>query len=209
MEFKKVTIADRDVIKKYLDGENRRLCEYCFADIYMWRKLYNTEFCIEEGILYIRQHLDSDKGCYHYYAPMPSNTKLIEGINAIILDSVREDYVFSIGGVSLEVLAMVGKEFPRAFHANIHRDYSNYIYDASELINLSGRKFHKKKNLVNKFKNEYEGIWQYKDMTAADKEEILNFNRQWIRHNYVKGVDDIIAEQEALEEALECFEELE
>jgi hypothetical protein len=144
MNFKNIEAADRSLFIRYLDGEKRRLCEYCFTDLYMWKDLYNTEWCLENDILYIRQSLDKEGKFFYYYPPLPTKSKLVYGVKNIIIDSVIEGYEFSIGGVNLEVLADIGRYYKGAFHAEINRDYADYIYLASDLINLSGRKFHKK-----------------------------------------------------------------
>ena len=208
MEFQKVSISDKDIFDKYLDRENRRLCEYCFTDIFMWKDLYNTEYCIKNDVLYIRQSVD-DRSGYFYFIPMPSDKKLVEGINSIILDSIENDYTFALGGASLEILSRIGKEFRGVFHAQSNRDYSDYIYNAADLINLSGRKFHKKKNLVNKFKSVYKNRWEYRAIALDDVERILSFNENWIQNSIDKDIDAINSEHNAIKEALNNYETLE
>lgn len=196
-----------DLFNRYLDRENRRLCEYCFTDLFMWRNLYNTEYCIENDILYIRQSV-TDRDGYFYFMPMPSDTKLIEGIYTIILDSIENDYSFSFGGASFAILPIIGREFKGVFHARLCREYSDYIYSAADLINLSGRKYHKKKNLVNKFKNVYKNRWEYRNITINDIDAIIDFNRLWIDSCENKDMDAIYSEDEAIKEALYNYKAL-
>ena len=58
-------------------------------------------------------------------------------------------------------------------------DLKDYLYDAEKLRTLSGRAYHKKKNLVNKFKKMYEGRWEYRSLTGEDAEEIRAFLEHW------------------------------
>ena len=74
-------------------------------------------------------------------------------------------------------------------------DLRDYIYDGEELRTLPGKKFHKKKNLVNKFCREYEGRWEYRTLHAEDKLMIWAFLDQW----YAKRAGD----EENAEESLE------
>jgi hypothetical protein len=98
MKFKKIDIQDRNIINKYLLAADRVSCEFCFADIYMWKDKYNTEYCIEDEWLYIRQHSDEsnveenvvieNKKEFYYYVPMTLNKELDikNAINNVILD---------------------------------------------------------------------------------------------------------------------------
>ena len=59
------------------------------------------------------------------------------------------------------------------------RDEWEYLYDVDELINLSGKKFHNKKNLYNQFiKNDFE----YKNIDIENEEmirDIFEFEKSW------------------------------
>ena len=208
MNFKNIEAADRSLFIRYLDGEKRRLCEYCFTDLYMWKDLYNTEWCLENDILYIRQSLDKEGKFFYYYPPLPTKSKLVYGVKNIIIDSVIEGYEFSIGGVNLEVLADIGRYYKGAFHAEINRDYADYIYLASDLINLSGRKFHKKKNLINKFKKEYDGRWSYKNIELSDIDLLRKFNKKWIKANVDKDINELKGEEIAINRAFDEYNTL-
>jgi hypothetical protein len=81
------------------------------------------------------------------------------------------------------------------------RDNFDYLYLRSELAELAGKKFHKKKNLVNQFLHAYENH-EAKQLTpdlVGDAFEVLNRWRQ------DKGEDGDYA---AAREALELFETL-
>lgn len=55
------------------------------------------------------------------------------------------------------------------------RDNSDYIYNRIDLANLSGKAYHKKKNLVNSFKNNYEFTIQKIDSSnIEDAKKVLN-----------------------------------
>ena len=55
------------------------------------------------------------------------------------------------------------------------RDNSDYIYNRIDLANLSGKDFHKKKNLVNSFKNNYEfTIEKLNASNIEDAKKVLN-----------------------------------
>ena len=42
MEFRDITIKDKEIITGYLNKEDRISCMYCFTDIFMWKDKYNV-----------------------------------------------------------------------------------------------------------------------------------------------------------------------
>ncbi len=223
MNFKKIDIQDREVINRYLLAADRLSCEYCFADIYMWRHKYNTEYCIEDEWLYIRQHSDdndfddnvlksdiNEKKEFYYYVPITLNNTLDikDAINNVVLDAIDNNYSLCFGNISMSLFNDFNEDYSDIFHVENIRDYSDYIYNSSDLINLSGKKFHKKKNLINKFKREYEGRWQYKSVEQNDIEDILKFNRLWCDNNSSKDIRDMYDETIAIRSALKNFDRL-
>ena len=68
-------------------------------------------------------------------------------------------------------------------------DYKDYLYDAQELRTLAGKKFQKKRNLVNKFMKEYEGRWEYKTLCCMDEYFLEKFMEKWVEIRLSEGVD--------------------
>jgi hypothetical protein len=63
------------------------------------------------------------------------------------------------------------------FVADADRDNFDYIYNVKELIELKGRRFHDKKNKVNKFRNTYN--YEYLSLTPDIVQECLEFEDHW------------------------------
>jgi hypothetical protein len=53
----------------------------------------------------------------------------------------------------------------------------DYIYQASDLIKLEGRKYHGKRNHVNQFQRKY--LWEYQRITPPVLEECLAIDKEW------------------------------
>ena len=60
-------------------------------------------------------------------------------------------------------------------------DLKDYLYDAGELRTLAGKKFQKKRNLVNKFMKEYDGRWKYNTMCSVDEYILEEFMKKWLK----------------------------
>ena len=57
------------------------------------------------------------------------------------------------------------------------RDDFDYIYDVKQLINLSGEKYHSKKNLINNFMKRY--LYEYRVLDSAIIPACLTLQEKW------------------------------
>ena len=85
------------------------------------------------------------------------------------------------------------------------RDNSDYIYNRIDLANLSGKAYHKKKNLVNSFKNNYEfTIKKINSSNIEDAKKVLNLwkegrdLKQTDYYQCIDALDDIKNENSVL-----------
>ncbi len=61
--------------------------------------------------------------------------------------------------------------------AKLEKNTSDYLYTSEDLINLAGRKYHSKRNHLNKFLRQY--YWEYQSMTPEIAKECLNLESAW------------------------------
>ena len=140
--------------------------------------MYNTQIHMEDEAALIL--MKDEKG---YFAAMPycREEKLPEYFellrryfneelhSPLRIDLADED--------SLRVLRLM--ENPD-FTVEEENDLKDYLYDADELRNLPGKKYQKKRNLINKFMKEYEGRWEYKTLCCVDEYFLEEFMKKWV-----------------------------
>ncbi|MGD2126513.1 MAG: phosphatidylglycerol lysyltransferase domain-containing protein, partial [Desulfobacteraceae bacterium] len=86
------------------------------------------------------------------------------------------------------------------------RNNSDYVYLAEDLINLSGRKYHRKKNQLNQFMKNY--AFEYRPLDAELVECFLDMQEAWCKIKECVEKPDLLAEDYAVHEALTWFEDL-
>ena len=57
-DFRKPALEDRDLIQSYYDRANSRSCEDTFANLYLWNRLYPTEFAVVEDMMVLKSAAD-------------------------------------------------------------------------------------------------------------------------------------------------------
>jgi hypothetical protein len=93
-------------------------------------------------------------------------------------------------------LAMALKQIEPSLQLTEDRRTYDYIYRTEDLITLSGRKYHSKRNHISQFQRKYSS-WEYHRIDAALLEEILALDTDWF---YIQ--DDGEREQTDEEQAM-------
>ena len=89
-----------------------------------------------------------------------------------------------------------------------YRDSADYVYETEKLSRLSGKKYHSKKNHVNKFKATYPD-WSYEPITKDNVEECFQMALRWRELNGCEEDEEKHAEICVALNFLRLFEELE
>jgi hypothetical protein len=89
------------------------------------------------------------------------------------------------------------------FVAQLDRDQSDYVYLSRDLVELSGREFHAKKNHVNRFKRTYRH--EYRRLSADLVEACLALETAWCDLRHCWETPTLASEEVAIHEALHHF----
>lgn len=179
LEFKPIEIKDKELIEKHFKRENHFLCEYCFTDLFIWGKHYNTQYAEADGFLYIRS--DNEKyDCYTVPDGEGDFKKAMEKLFEFTDEKGRQWIFVSIYQEQKEMLE---KYYPGKFEFEENRDNADYVYLAEKLASLSGKKLHKKKNHVNRFYKEYEGRWIYEPLNDDNIREFFSYQLDWCEND--------------------------
>ena len=73
---------------------------------------------------------------------------------------------------------MIDKLYPGQFQVNYFRESADYVYSVGNLAALAGKKYHGKKNHVNKFKKTYEK-WGYESINSENILECIEMVKEW------------------------------
>lgn len=148
IEFSRLTPAQKKQYNDILFSVPERGCEYSFANLCLWGK---QQVAFIHGCVAFFSHFHG-KSVYPY--PIGNGDKKAV-IEAIIQDSRKRGIPCRITGMTDLDLQELETLFPGKFHTRTERDVFDYVYDIHDLADLKGRKFQKKRNHVNRFRNEH------------------------------------------------------
>lgn len=179
----KLSIDSKSIIDKYTKN---KFCinDYSFTNLLLWSKGENIEYKEEDEILIIRGYYN---GVEYYYMPLAleENQETVEKIRKEIEKIVSQ-------GHPIGYFTEYWKEkFKDSFTFKENRNYFDYIYSVEELSKLSGRKFVKKRNRVNKFMKTYD--YKYEKVTDKNITEVIEFQKKWLEeHNILPDEKEIL-----------------
>lgn len=197
MKFKRLTIEDKPIIDGYLKHQQSLSYMNDFATLYCWNVVNKAEYAILDGETLI--YRTEWNGKEYYFVPMSLNndcdlTAYIKEISE--LDNSEKNF------------AVVTEDKLKFFEpldgvtVAETRDSFDYIYLSTDLIHLSGKKFHAKRNHINKFTSMYNH--SVRGYTNQDREAVSVLYDEWSKES---GVDSK-AERTAFFKALDNFDEL-
>jgi hypothetical protein len=204
LEFFDITLENRERIVSLLNYSQNMGCEYCFANNFAWKRLANTKMAFFEDF-YILCAFDTESGFPEFSFPTGKGD-LKTAINEIIKTANALDSPVIINSVEERYIEYINANYLDFFNISFNDSSSDYIYRRDLLSNLTGKKFHSKRNHIAQFKKKYN--WQYKPLSQADFDEIILLSTKI--YNQKKGYTEKseISEQFAINAFLENYNAL-
>lgn len=199
LEFKPLTIADKEKMEAVCFEECCPGAENCFNNMFIWQHLYSPEICWfgEQILLKIRAY---GKTAFAY--PMGEGD-LYGAVEALYEYSKANDIPFVIMGHGELQSHRLEAEFRNCFEFTWDRDYSAYVHAVKNLADYPGKALHSKRNFCNQF--EANNQWEFVPLTVENIPDCMSFMEKWMEE-YAERLDPSVShELIALNTAFENF----
>lgn len=165
------TLEDKEWVDSVLVGSRHRSCVYTFAQMYLWSVHYGTRISRYNNCLLAL----SGSGSYIYPA---GEFDITEIVSVLREDAAQRGINFGFCVAEDWQADELERAFPGKFVRSSSRDDSDYIYNAEDLIELSGRKYHGKRNHIAKFGKEFPD-WSYETINENNTDDCLEACLLW------------------------------
>lgn len=204
LEFRDIEISDKDRINAALRRSGFLGCEYSFANNMAWKRLSDSKIAFL-GDFYISCGFGSEDGIPSFTFPTGSDDyDLLFTELRRFTDSIGKP--LRIRGITDELLPLFNERFKGQFTCQYDRDESDYIYSSADLISLSGKKYHSKRNHLARF-NELK--YEFSPITDRDIDDCIAFTVKDYIERSGENDHSLIAEQYAINTFFMYFNELE
>lgn len=176
LEFKEITLDDKEWIDRCLRESDFRGSEYSFANNYLWRKAYHLRVAEYKG-MYI-QRTGEENRRFAFPAGNGDGKAAVEWMMEL---AKKDGEPFRMLVSTQECVDQLEEWFPGKFAFRERRGYFDYLYLAENMMTFRGKKLHSKRNFVNRFTANND--WSVEPVTEENVEECRQFNEEWCKKN--------------------------
>ena len=200
IDFQPFDISQKDVYDSFLSSCGEQGCEYNFANLYLWGR---QRVAFHQGNIALFSQFNR-KSVY----PFPLGQDLKPTLDAIIHDAKTRGIPCRLTSLSQDDCATLKRLYPGKFRYHIDRDGYDYIYSIGELAELKGRKFQRKRNHLNRFRQNHPG-YTVEPITDENTPEVAQLLDTWYaQRSAADPHTDFHMERAAITKALRCRKEL-
>ena len=171
IDFKRIELSDKHLYDSYLEKEFGRGCEFSFANLYLWGRQSFAELC---GHIVIFSQF-SRRSVYPY--PLGKGDKKAV-LDAIIEDSRARGIPCRITGVNEEGRQTIEELYPDRFRFHCDEGAFDYVYSIDDLADLLGKKYHNKRNHLNRFYESYPS-YSVEPLGEGNIERVRKMANEW------------------------------
>lgn len=204
MKFNPATIEDIKWAVPLLESNDFMGSEFAFSNVFVWQDVYDIK--IGRFNDYAVVTADYNDGYMHYQ--YPNGIGDIRPVLEQIINTAKEEgHIPAITGIPKQGVEVIEKYFPDMFTFVEQPGNSDYVYLSSDLANLPGSKFRKKRNHCSHFERSYTN-WEFKEIKENHIDEILKFSKRWLDQTSNADMEGIENELKAITRALNNYEAL-
>lgn len=201
-EFRQIKLSDKDWIDKVLKESDFRGCEYSFANNLAWCRLSDTKISKYKDF-YLSASFDNEFLNLTFPAGKGDYKDLFNKMSEYAVSIGKRLKLNSVNSDMLKILTNIYGEGKLIVTPN--RDSFDYIYNASDLINLQGKKYHGKRNHIKRFK---ESDWRFTPIDESVIDDCFEFSAKSYNESNKYDEHSAVVEQYAINTFLTNFKAL-
>ncbi|MCK9430698.1 MAG: phosphatidylglycerol lysyltransferase domain-containing protein [Candidatus Omnitrophica bacterium] len=206
MKLNKLALKDHKLFNKHLAFARHELAAFSFANIYVWRAIFDIQWVLIENSLCI---FFRDKiGCFMYLPPLAEERRpqVIKQVFAI-MDAVNENKDIS----RIENIEQGDLEHYRALGYLCHQKFPDYLCSRSDLECFKGNKFKSQRASYNYFVKHYN--FEALKLKLADRNDCLGLFNDWVKERTAHCAEDVYCgmledNRKVIKEALTNYKQL-
>lgn len=189
LQFEPIRLDRREEYENKLRRSHWEASDYSFVNIWGWGPEYGLSWAWSDGLVWLRQ----TKAQTLFWAPLGDWSEIDWKDRFNRLFPEKSEFIRVPESLLRLWRAALGDRI-RAEEAEEHWDY---LYSVPELVELSGNKYHKKKNLLNQFLRNYE--YEYSPLTPELIQKALAMQDTWCQWRDCEEVPPLAAENRAIQ----------
>jgi hypothetical protein len=198
LNFEPVSLDRQDQYLKYFSKFPQKASDYSFVNLWGWAEVYGLYWAWADRMVWIKQTIPNEV----FWAPVAPWSEI--DWNLCFDQYCNSTTTFM--RVPEELTVLWEEQVGNRIFIEESRDHWDYLHDVNELIQLSGRRFHNKKNLLNQFKKKYDFQFVPLDIEMIDMARSMQ--EAWCTWHDCESFDALAAENLSISRVLDSWEKL-
>ncbi len=195
LQFEPITLDKQSRYLKYFSLCPQKTSDYSFINLWGWAEEYGLNWAWENDLVWFQQTRPE----VLYWAPVGAWQEIdwIERFKRLGIE--RGTFI----RVSERLVQSWQSELSDRIRVEPTRGQWDYLYKISDLVNLKGNRFHKKKNLLNQFHKNYNHT--YLPLGPDSVEMALGMQTDWCTWRDCESVENLSAENRVIARILKSW----
>ena len=200
-QFKELLLEEKPLFDAALSQFPPVISEFTFTNLFIWRHTYEVRISRLKNLICLL----AEKKEGPFFFPVIGEGDMIECYSTLLQYLKARGMVPRIARVPETVVAQIDWK-AAGMIAELDRDQCDYVYLTEDLVTLKGRKFHRKRNHITRFRERY--AYEYVPLTSGWISQCLRLQAGWCDLRNCEAVPGLMNEAIAVKESLTHFEEL-
>jgi len=192
-DFKKLTLNDIKSTRDYFLFSMNKTCDNTVGGTFMWRDYFKAEFAEFNGTIIFKVNIKYHGGMTAFTLPLGKDvTGSIMEIEKYCCE-MKIPLVFCT--VTKEEIQLIKSIF-RYRNVMLYQEtnWSDYLYNASDLVTLGGRRYSGQRNHLNRFHKAYDS-YSFEVISEDNLQEVRDFYTRFCQ--ITNKASDVFAEEQA------------
>jgi hypothetical protein len=198
MDFEPIRLEQQADYLKALEQCSQKSSDYSFSNLFGWADEYGLTWAWDDNLIWIRQSRPQTR----FWAPIGPWDTIDWG------DVFKRRFTTGTRFIRIpETLSRLWqKDLQNRLVSEEDRDHWDYLHDITEMVELKGNRFHKKKNLLNQFIKKYD--YRFETFGPSMIEPAMAMQADWCNWRDCESSDVLSAENRSVFKVLMHWNDL-
>ena len=196
--FEPITLDKQKQYSEYFSMCSQKTSDYSFVNLWGWAEEYGLTWAWSDKLVWIKQTVPEEL----YWAPVG----LWQGVDWRRCFDEHFTSNAIISRIPETLLQIWNDTVNHLMTIEESRGDWDYLYSVTDLIELKGKRFHKKKNLLNQFKKKYD--FEYVPFGTEMIHKAMQMQEDWCVWRDCESSEVLAAENRAISKILSQWETL-
>jgi uncharacterized protein len=200
-QLKDLSLEDKSLFDQLFAQFPPVISEFTFTNLFIWRYAYRIKISRFQNLLCLL----SEQGGNSFFFPPIGEGDVTRCYQRFLQYLEEKGIPPKIVRVPEAVVAQIDWK-ASGMKAELDRNQCDYVYLTQDLIELKGRKYHRKRNHIKQFQEKYS--YQYLPLTPEWIPQCLQLGTEWCDLRHCEASPGLLNESFAIKEGFTHFGEL-